>query len=193
MVHTGRHLWLALVLLASAYTGPVVAGSEESGWQTDTSLYLKGAASCQGAIRASACVENFGATVELELYSPLRRYAASLFADYRHVMGNTGHVLSLGASFGWRIRRWEAKSWLFSSEPRKGPGTWLYAARIRYPLTLRHKLGVEAIGTFRDGGSPTLLLGYYGRLSRSISVTAAIGSGKERDPAARIELSWQLD
>lgn len=122
-------------------------------------------------------------------------FAAGLFADYQYLPGGAAEVISLGTSLTYRIGRWDAKSLLFRRLPYNAPGNWSYAGRIRYSLTGRQKLGVEVSGSFENAGSAKLMLGYYGRLSRSLSLSAAIGMavGSRQDLIARTELTWQLE
>lgn len=189
---TGRRLCLVVLLLSAGISAPALPDTGTSGWQIDTPFYVSGAAYYQGKGGAALTTEAVAATAELRLASLYRPYAASLFADYRSFPGDAKDVVSLGASFRYRIDRWETKSWVFRSTSRNAPHSWLYAGRIRYSLTQRHKIGIETIGKFDDAGSPTLLLGYYRKLSRSLSVSVAIGSGAGADLAARTELSWQF-
>jgi hypothetical protein len=67
--------------------------------------------------------------------------------------------------------------------------------RVRYRVADRHKLGIEAIGTFQDPGETTLMLGYYGTISRAVSVKfvagAKINAGQER--TAHTELVWRIN
>jgi hypothetical protein len=190
----GGLLWLVVLLGASGPASPVMADLRDAGWHIDTPLYIKGASHYRRIGDAALSSESLRALAELVVASRYRPFSAGLFADYQYVPGSADEVLSLGASFTYRIGRWDAKSLLFRRRPRNAPGNWSYAGRIRYSLTGRQKVGVEASGSFENAGSTKLPLGYYGGLSRSLSLNVAIGraTGGGPDLMARTELTWQL-
>ena len=72
---------------------------------------------------------------------------------------------------------------------------WVYGGRIRYRFTERHKFGVENVGLVDDPGSPSLMLGYYGRISSKLSIKLVAGASIEswRERTARAELVWQIN
>ena len=59
----------------------------------------------------------------------------------------------------------------------------------------RHRLGIEVTGLFEDPDESTLMLGYYGTISRTVSfrfvVDAKINAGQEQ--VVRTELVWRIN
>ena len=84
---------------------------------------------------------------------------------------------------------------MFASKSPGAPILWMYAGRVRYRVANSHKFGIEAVGTFRDPPASKLMFGYYGTISRSVSVNLVVGAALDsgHDRAARTELVWQIN
>ena len=172
------------------------AESAESDWQLSVPLYLKGSAYFQQNGDANVSYEVLAANLELLLSSPFRPYSFGLFVNQRiSPDSRINGAVNLGGLFQFKTNYWDTSTYLFKNMSPRGPDLWVLGERIRYKVADRHKLGIEAIGTFQDPGEMTLMLGYYGTISRTVSVKFVVGAkinaGQER--AARTELVWRIN
>ena len=171
------------------------AQSLDTGWKTETRLYLSGVSNYWQENGVSSSYEYLATSAELRFTSDAKPWSASLFADYRFSTSSrfTDQV-NLGALFKYQYYKWDATAYLFVNQTAKSPDTWLYAGRVRYRIAENHNLGIEATGSFKYPDSLQLMLGYYGEISDSVSLNIAAGpvAGKGRDFNARLELIWQV-
>ena len=177
-----------LIVEASAETA-------DRGWQVDVPLYVKGGAYFQQKGDAIVTHEALAANLELLLSSPIRPYSFGLFFNSRISPDNRhSGAVNLGGFFEFRADRWDTSTYLFRNQSRGAPGLWVFGEQLRYQFADGHKLGIEVIGTFEDPGASTLMFGYYGTISRTVSVNfvagAKINAGQER--VARTELVWRI-
>ncbi len=172
-----------------------IAQSLDTGWKTETRLYLSGGSNYWEKNNASASYESLATTAELQFTSDARPWYVSLFADYRFSSDSrfTDQV-NLGGLFKYGWRNWDATTYMFVNQSPSTQNTWLYAGRLRYRVAENHKVGIEAMGTFKYPDSLQLMLGYYGSISDSLSLNVAAGpvAGKGDDFSARLELIWQV-
>jgi hypothetical protein len=171
------------------------AESADSDWQLSVPLYLQGGAYFRQKGDASVTFEALAANLELLLSSPIRPYSVGLFFNSRISPDSRYNgTLNLGGFLEYRADRWDTSTYLFRNQSRGAPGLWVFGEQFRYQVADRHKLGIEVIGTFKDPGASTLMLGYYGTISRTISVKfvagAKINAGGDR--VARTELVWRI-
>jgi hypothetical protein len=171
------------------------AESADSDWQLSIPLYLNGGAYFQQKGDASVTHEALAANLELLLSSPMRPYSVGLFFNSRISPDSRYNgVVNLGGFLEYRADRWDTSTYLFRNQSRGAPGLWVFGERVRFRVADRHKLGIEVIGTFKDPGASTLMLGYYGTISRTISIKFVAGTNINagRDRVARTELVWRI-
>ena len=171
------------------------AESADSDWQLSVPLYLQGGAYFRQEGDASVSYEVLAANLELLLSSPIRPYSVGLFINQRISPDSRySGALNLGGFLEYRADRWDTSTYLFRNQSRGAPGLWVFGEQLRYQFADGHKLGIEVIGTFKDPGASTLMFGYYGTISRTVSVNfvagAKINAGQER--VARTELVWRI-
>jgi len=83
---------------------------------------------------------------------------------------------------------------LFVNQAPGRADTWLYATRLRYRVKEHFKLGIEALAPIAHANAPEVMLGYYGSITKSLSLNVLAGAGVNGGPdrLARMELSWQV-
>jgi hypothetical protein len=183
------------MLFSYFLAGIANAQSVDTGWTTDTRLYLSGTSLYWETDHDSTSYETVAATGELRFKPAARPWYASLYADYRFSTDErrTDHV-NLGGlvKYGWE--KWDVTTYLFVNQSPRTRKMWFYAGRLRYRLTEDHKLGLETYGQFENAHSPELMLGYYGAISDSVSLNLALGPLTRSGPdfSARLELIWQV-
>ena len=189
-------LWALALFGLPALLVEASAEPPENDWQLNVPLYLKGGAYFQQNGDANVSYEVLAANLELLLSSPVRRYSFGLFVNQRFSPDSRiNGTVNLGGLFQFKTNHWDTSTYLFKNKSPHAPGLWVLGERIRYKVSDRHKFGIEAIGTFQDLGDSTLMLGYYGTISRTVSVKFVVGAkinaGQER--AARTELVWRVN
>ena len=139
--------------------------------------------------------DTYYVTAELNVYPFGKPYHAGLFVDYRDSSSArlTDNV-NIGGYVRYDFSRWDSTAWLFSNRSPDSSGTWVYAARLRYRLKDDHKLGIEALAPLENAGEPVVMGGYYGSVSKALSVRVLAGAGINHGPdfAGRFELLWQV-
>jgi hypothetical protein len=188
----GARAMLALVLAVSRISG---AEPIDSAWQLRPEFSIAGMTSYASDGGVATNHDIVSLTGELKLHSEARPYYGGVFVNYR---GSTrerfDENLNLGAYVRVNLSRWDATTWLFVNQAPGRGDTWLYAARLRYRVAERYKLGVEALAPVERANAPELMLGYYGSLTKSLSLNVLAGTGVNGGPdrLARMELSWQV-
>ncbi len=188
-------LWAIALFGLSALIVEASAESADNNWQLSVPLYLQGGAYFRQKGDASVTHEALAANLELLLSSPIRPYSVGLFFNSRISPDNRySGAVNLGGFLEYRADRWDTSTYLFRNQSRGAPGLWVFGEQVRYQVADRHKLGIEVIGTFTDPGASTLMFGYYGTISRTVSINfvagAKINAGRER--VARTELVWRI-
>lgn len=180
---------LLLVLLC-----PAASGAE--GVLVKPEVYASAIANHYTAGGESTSFDQTAMTGELTFVAPSRRYWGGPFIDYRYSsVRRFDDSLNLGAYFRYNWPRWDATTWLFVNRSSGNDDTWLYSARLRYLVAPGHKIGGEAMAPVdRDADRPRLMFGYYGSLSRSLSlnVLAGMHTAGLSDVVARMELVWRI-
>jgi len=167
----------------------------DSGWQLRPEFTIAGMTSYASRDGAATNHDTLSVTGELKLYSDVRPWYGGVFANYR---GSThdrfDENLNIGAYVRVNLSRWDTTTWLFVNQAPGRADTWLYATRLRYRVADGFKLGVEALAPVAHANAPELMLGYYGSITRSLSLNVLAGAGANGGPdrLARLELSWQV-
>ena len=164
-------------------------------WAPRAQIYLTGITQVRKAHGSSDRQQSVLAAAELKFRSETRNWTTSIFAEYRYITDDQEDgVVNLGGSVKHQFGNWDTAVYLFA-EKRSGPAeSWVYAGRVRYRLSNRHKVGVQSAGAFNASKSPHIAFGYYGSLSESVSlnIIADPGINGVVDFAARMELVWQI-
>jgi len=194
---TGRraHICAFALLSVLIFAADGNADSLDTGWRTETGLYLTGTSHYLRQNDAAINFDTMAATAEFRFVSDVRPYYAGLFVDYGYSADSRfDGRLNLGGYFKYQLNRWDATAYMFVNKSPAHPDTWLYAGRLRYRVSDRHKLGIRTMATFRDPDEPELMLGYFGSISDSLSLNVLVGAGINAGPdlAAQLELSWQI-
>ncbi len=183
-------IWLG----AFAANAPAIAADD--GWRVSVPLYLTAGSYFHSNGVSTDTYQGVVASAEIVLSSPAHPYTtgvfvAQFFSDDRR---QDGTVLA-GGLFEHEIRNWDSSLYVFNYDAPDAKPLWEFAGRVRYRFAARHKLGVEVVGPFRDSSTSNVMLGYYGTISRSLSVNVVAGtdlkSGQQR--VARTELVWQFN
>jgi hypothetical protein len=164
-------------------------------WHAETQFYLTGMMDFRSEKGYSNSWDTVATTVEIKFSSEARPYYGGLFADYRFSSDNHfDDIVNLGVYMKYGLRKWDATSFLFVNKMHGKRDSWLYAGRLRYRIFENHKLGIEAMGSFRKPESPALAFGYYGSLSDALSLNVILDPGVNHGPdfAAHMELVWQV-
>ena len=182
--------WLA-VMTASA-----PAAAADDGWRVSVPLYLVAGTYYHSNGVSADTYQGVVASAEIVLSSPIHPYSAGVFvAQFLSADRNYDRTSLAGGLFEHGIRNWDSSLYLVNYDAPDASPLWKFAGRVRYRFAARHKLGVEIVGAFRDPSASTVMLGYYGTISRSLSIKLVAGSkfksGQKR--SARTELVWQFN
>ncbi len=159
-------------------------------------LYLSAGSYYQSDGETANTFQAVTASAEVLLSSPVSPWSTGLFVGrvYSQDSEQDGAVFA-GGLVEHQISVWDTTVSLINYDPPGDTGRWKYFGRVRYRIAGSHKLGVEVIGSLRDPSTPNLMVGYYGTISKALSVKLVIGSksksGNER--VARTELVWQFN
>jgi len=189
-------LWVFALFGLPALIVDASADSADNEWQLSVPLYLKGGAFFQQKGDASVSYEAFAANLELVLSSPMRPYSISLFFNQRISPDSRFNAaVNLGGLFRYKASRWDSSTYVFKSDSRGSPGLWVLGEQLRYRFADRHKLGIEAFAPIKDPGETTLMLGYYGAISRTVSIKIVAGANINagQDRVALTEVVWQIN
>ncbi len=187
--------WGIALLWVTWLCADVHADSADERWQVSVPLYVAASASYQKKGEATVAYDSLIASVEVELTSQARPYSAGLFLDYVISPDSRyDETVSVGGWLEYRFYKWDTTTYLAYDMAPGAPGEWLYAGQIRYKFTQRHKLGIEAFGSFEESASPKLMIAYYGTISRTISVkfVADMNPDADQQRVVRTELVWQI-
>lgn len=185
-------------LLGLLWLAALTANSQaaDDGWRVSVPLYLAAGAYYHSDGVSADTHQAVIASAEMVLSSPAHPYSAGFFVGhlYSGDRSQKGAALA-GGLFKHQLRNWDTSVYIVNYDAPDASQRWKFASRVRYRFAARHKLGVEIVGPFRDPSAPNVMLGYYGTISRSLSVKVVAGSkfksGQKR--VARTELVWQFN
>ena len=173
----------------------VQADSLFSEWRSETNLYLAGISNYRRSGNSSINTQSLAVAGEFQFLPYARSWHAGLVTEYQFSTDNSfRNNLNVGSYLRFDWNRWDATTIAVVNKASGNPVTWFYAERVRYRFAENHKLGIELGGAIRAGDTPTVVLGYYGTISDSISLNVAVGpvAGGRQNFSARIELLWQV-
>jgi hypothetical protein len=119
--------------------------------------------------------------------------APALLIEYR-LRDDGLRMLLVGGMFALDWARWTVAGSPFFQQTRHGDGRWLYWVNLRRQLTPRHSLGVEVYGSVDAHRPSKWLLAYSGTVSKTLSVSFAVGSSVDSGPdlVTRAMVTWRL-
>jgi len=164
-------------------------------WHAETQFYLSGMMNFRSENGYSNSWDTVAATAEIKVSSEARPYHGGFFADYRFSSDkHFDDIVNLGIYMKYGLQKWDATTFLFINKMHGRRDTRVYAGRLRYRIFENHKLGIEAMGSFRNPESPALAFGYYGSLTDALSLNVILDPGVNHSPdfAAHVELTWQI-
>jgi hypothetical protein len=184
-----------LPALAALFWLPSAAAAEGIGaWQLASDLDLRLATYYRYDHGKGTTYPALGTHLNVELSSPIRPYAAGVFADYELATNPEHSDLQLaGAWARYRVGRWELSAVAAHFASRDIGGLWVYSGKLQFKPRPGHKFAVEAIGAMR-GGEPALQLVYETDLARHLTLSLNVGVGPNRlqDVGAITKFTWNL-
>jgi len=173
----------------------VRAESLFSEWRAETKLYLAGISRHQRLGNSSINTQSLVTAAEIQFIPYARSWHTGLVAEYQFSTDNSfRNNLTAGSYLRFDWNRWDTTTFAVVNKTSGSPEVWFYAERVRYRFAENHKLGIVLGGAFRGRNTPTVMLGYYGTISNSLSLNVVAGpvAGGRQDFSARIELVWQV-
>jgi len=194
--HSRSAAQIIALLGVIAIAGNAHADSADSRWQVSFPIYVAAGAYYQSNAEASSTFQAVAGSAELLFSSRKRPYSIGLFAvQVFSPDGRQSGAFIAGGLIKHQLRNWDTTANLLKYDSRSAKGVWKYFGRVRYRFADKHKLGIEVVGSLRDPIASNLMVGYYGTISRSLSVKLVVGSrfsaGQNR--VARTELVWQFN
>ena len=187
-----RYLFVLWMLLIS--TG-VYAESAENGWQVSFPVYLTAIAYYQTNGHTSTAFESVAPAVEVLFSNQYRPYSAGLFYEYGHSFDQryTGTV-DTGGYFEYEHHKWDTTAYLFKNYSPGYKSLWLVGGRARYRFHEKHRFGIETFSSFKNFDSTTLAIGYYGSISKDVSLKLVVGSSviAGQNQSVRAAIEWQI-
>jgi len=182
---TARWLVCAIGLLATLRAqGEMTAPSlgESARWRGTTVLQLGARADYAGNQGQARRRDAIVFSTHLRFASPTRPVTAGLLAEYR-LVDERAHTLLIAGMFTYEKPKWTvAASPYYRRTERSSTGDWSYWATLRRHIADRHSLGVEIFGALDTGRPEKWTLGYYGNLTKTLSVSVTAGSGFRAGP-----------
>lgn len=191
-----RVLLVATGLLSALHArGEMVATSpgEEARWQAKAVFELGARADYVGAQGHVGRRDAVVGSMYLRFASPARPIIAGLMIEYR-LVDEQADTLLVAGMFTYEMPKWTAAaSPFYKKTAHRAAGDWDYWASVRRHIAGHHALGVELFGALETGRPEKWLLGYYGAITETLSVSVAAGSGFGAGPdwVARTSVTWR--
>jgi hypothetical protein len=183
------------LLSALPARGETAASSpgEEARWQPKTVLQFAVRADYVGAQSRATRRDAVVGTAHLRFESPARPLTAGLMIEYR-IVDEQADTLLVAGMFTYQRRKWTAAaSPYYQRTAQRAGADWHYWGSVRRYIASRHALGVELFGALETGRPAKWMLGYYGTITESLSVSVAAGSGFDAGPdwVASTSVTWR--
>ena len=188
--------WFIAVAGLALLSGDARADSPDSGWQLSFPISLTAGAFYYNSGKEPVSYASVATTIEFKFSSLARPYSSAVFIDYRKSANRRfDDVVNVGGYFQYQHDNWDTTAYLFTHDTPLESHQWVYGGRIRYRLAERHKVGIENLGLVDDPGSSSLMFGYYGQISRNLSIKFVAGASIDSwwEQTARTELVWQIN
>ena len=182
------------LLMLVGLSGISGARAANADWRISMPVSISGGAYLQKNDAQSTTVDGIYSFAELRLSSNIRNYSLGVFYDYfASSVDSADGAQNLGVVHRFRVNSWDAANYVYGHKPTRGRRQWGFANRVRYRIVDNHKIGVEALGLFKNAEDPKVMLGYYGDISKTLSVKLAVGTAlSDAAPKfAQIEFSWE--
>jgi len=158
-----------------------------------TSVSLAARSDYQATAGLSKQYRSIAATAQLRFALPSPRYSASVVFEYSAIEHRSDTAI-LGAIVAYKAGDWSLSFAPYISKASDRSGVWKQQSTARYRISRRSAVGLELIGSLTRLGASKLLVGYYGKISDTMSVTLTVGSGLDTGPdvAVRSAVIWRL-
>jgi hypothetical protein len=181
-------------LLAVCCCAPAVGGGTIEGQSRQGSATLRIGVRSDYAVTADRATrrEAFTAGAQWRFASP-ESHGAALVVEYRFVREQPDTLL-VGAMWSYQTARWSVAASPLFKQTESADGRWLYWGSLRRRVAQRHAFGVELYGSLETLKGAEWLVGYYARVSDSLSLNLSVGAGLDDGPdqAARTTIVWQF-
>jgi hypothetical protein len=182
-----------LALLATSSAGH--ADSKFRDWEVSRSFSLTATTAVVYSAGRSGAMNWLAATASAKLEMPDKPCDGGVFAGYQ-VAGNSDldGIRSVGAWASCGRRRWNATSWFMAAHKRETATLWYRGAGLRYDLTDRDQLVLDAMLPSADPGALRMALGYSRQLSRRTRLDLSLGTDRHGtvDLTANLEFRWSV-
>lgn len=192
-----RLLLVATLLLSAVHAQGVTAATssgEEALWRAEAVFQLAARADYAGTEGHVRRRESVIGSAHLRFASRARPISAGLMIEHRFVDEQPDTLLVAGV-FTYKIPKWTATaSPFYKRTEHRDAGDWDYWASARRHISSRNALGAELFGTLDTGRAEQWMLGYYGTITETLSVSVLAGSGFDSGPdwVARAAVTWRL-
>jgi hypothetical protein len=191
-----RALLAAIGLLSSLQSWGEAAETSlgaQARWQPQTVFQIAARADfvrAQGHVTRRDAITG---TTHLRFASPARPITAGLMIEYR-LIDEQADTLLVAGMFTYKVSKWTAAASPFYTRSAQRPaGEWDYWFSVRRHIATRHALGVELLGALETGRAAKWMVGYYGTITETLSVSVTAGSGFDAGPdwVAVTALTWR--
>jgi hypothetical protein len=184
-----RALLLSSALLVSS---PAAWTAEDArGPQTTFSMAMR--SDYQETDGVSDHYASLAATGQLRFRSPSHYFTAALLVELSAIEDRENTTIIAGM-FIYKMPKWTLSAAPYVKKTADAPDLWRHQTTVRYQLAPRHALGIELYGPLSGYHVSKAMLGYYGKISGSVSFNTTIGSGIGAGPdlTARTSVVWHL-
>lgn len=175
-----RREYAALVitgLLTVSAPSPAIAASSSTQWHAELPVYLTATMHYRSADSSHSWRTIASILAELRLRRGARAWSIGPVVEiHRTVNGQNDAAVASGVILRHEHGRWDTTALVFRNMTRHAPDSWNYGARLRFQVTSTGKIGTEAYGEIDDMGASRLWFGYYGDLSRTLSLRLLAGT-----------------
>ncbi|MDX1517306.1 MAG: hypothetical protein R3288_10725 [Woeseiaceae bacterium] len=197
VLHRRRtRLIVAGLLLSSSCAVPASAAPDIAPWRAELPVYLTAILHYRGTDDSHDSRAIASILAELRLRHADRPWSIGPVVEvHRNVTGRDDTAVGAGIIFRHAHEHWDTTALVFRHMPLHAPDAWNYAARLRYRVSPTGKLGAEVYGAVDSMESSDLMVGWYGDITRTLSIRLLAGTTIDRSDArlARIDVVLQLN
>lgn len=181
---------------ASQLTAEPTISAYERGWEISLPVYASLMAYRVYDGETTVDFQTFSLSTEVSFTREGSPWTTGVFVDGRLSTADVhDRALSTGVFVEHYASQWDSTAYAFRADRPGASAAWYFGSRVRYRVRGPHKVGLELIGDFDDPAASYLLLGYYLKLTPSLSFRLAGGTNLATggDYVGRTELVWTLD
>jgi hypothetical protein len=191
--------WSLLVAIALLSTPQArgetdaMSADDEAQWHAETVFQIAARtdySSTQDRLRRRHAIVG---TTQLRFTSPARPIVAGLMIEYQWVDEHADALLVAGL-LTYKMPKWTAAAGpYYKKAAQHAAGDWHYWGSVRRRIANRQSLGVEIFGALETGRPAKWLVGYYGTITETLSVSVAAGTEFDAGPdwVARTSVMWR--